>query len=160
METETFAHGPETRWRFVADSVMGGVSTGQLAFQQEAGQSHARLTGRVSTANNGGFIQMRMAVTEPLPDGITGVRLVVRGNDQRYFVHLRTTAAIRPTHYYQAGFEAAERWQEVRLPFSAFTASTPLLAPVPVAASLTAIGIVAFGRDHDADIAIRELGFF
>ncbi len=89
---EDFTMQPETRWRFFTDPVMGGVSSGQVVFAQEDGQPFARMTGRVSTANRGGFIQMRLDLASPPPEGTTGVRLVVRGNDQRYFVHLRTAA--------------------------------------------------------------------
>ena len=80
---------PETRWRFFTDGVMGGVSIGQVAFVEEDGQGHARMTGRVSTANRGGFIQMRLDLASPPPAGTSGVRLVVRGNDQRCFVRPR-----------------------------------------------------------------------
>jgi hypothetical protein len=55
-----FTMQPQTRWRFFTDQVMGGVSTGGIAFAQEDGASFARMTGRVSTANRGGFIQMRL----------------------------------------------------------------------------------------------------
>ncbi|TAG11057.1 MAG: NADH ubiquinone oxidoreductase, partial [Rhodobacterales bacterium] len=84
---EDFTVQPETRWRFFADSVMGGVSTGRVRFVEEGGRIHAQMTGTVSTANNGGFIQMRLDLATPPAEGTTGVRLIVRGNDQRYFVH-------------------------------------------------------------------------
>ena len=69
---------------------MGGVSVGKLSFHSETDQSFARMTGLVSTANNGGFIQMQMRMEGPLLAGIQGVRLIACGNDQRYFVHLRS----------------------------------------------------------------------
>ena len=93
---EDFAMQPETRWRFFTDEVMGGVSTGQVVFVEQEGRTHARMTGRVSTANRGGFIQMRLDLASPPPAGTAGVRLIVRGNDQRYFVHLRTSGTILP----------------------------------------------------------------
>jgi len=95
---------PETRWRFFTDQVMGDVSTGGIGFVRgdvstggigfvrDDGSSCARITGRVSTANPGGFIQMRLDLDNPPPEGTTGVRLVPRGNSQRYFLHLRTGA--------------------------------------------------------------------
>ena len=157
---EDFTMQPDTRWRFFTDDVMGGVSTGQVAFVQEDGQPHARMTGRVSTANRGGFVQMRLDLSSPPPTGTTGVRLVVRGNDQRYFVHLRTTGAILPWQYYQAGFDVTGRWSEVRLPFDAFRPSGRLLRTVPQAGSMTSLAVVAYGRDHDADVEVREVGFY
>jgi hypothetical protein len=157
---EDFAMQPETRWRFFTDTVMGGVSTGRVEFIREDGRTHARMTGRVSTANRGGFIQMRMDLDPPPPDGTVGVRLVVRGNGQRYFVHLRTTGTVLPWQYYQAGFEAPRDWVEVRLPLDAFRASGALLRKTPRPGSLTSVAVVAYGRDHDAEIEVREVGFY
>ena len=62
---EDFMMQPETRWRFFTDQVMGGVSTGGVAFAQEDGHAFARMTGHVSTANRGGFIQMRLELGGP-----------------------------------------------------------------------------------------------
>lgn len=160
MMIEDFKVQPETRWKFFADTVMGGVSSGQIRFFTEGDRKHAQMTGRVSIENNGGFIQMRMALPSPPPEGTVGIRLVIRGNDQRYFVHLRTRGTILPWQYYQAGFEATNTWTEVRLPFADFKASGALLLKVPRADSLTSIGIVAFGRNHDADISVREVAFY
>lgn len=151
---------PETRWRFFTDQVMGGVSTGAVVFAHENGTSFARMTGQVSTANRGGFIQMRRDLAGPPPEDTTGVRLIVRGNAQRYFVHLRTGDSPSPRHYYQAGFDVSESWSEVHLPLNAFKASGALLRDVPEATSLISVAVVAYGRDHDARIDVREVGFY
>jgi hypothetical protein len=55
--------------------------------------------------------------------GHAGVRLVVRGNGERYFVHLRTSASVRPWQFHQAGFDTDGGLAEVRLPFEAFRPS-------------------------------------
>lgn len=157
---EDFKMQSETRWRFFTDQVMGGVSTGDVTFAQEDGQAFARMTGSVSTANRGGFIQMRLDLSTPPPEGTTGVRLVVRGNGQRYFVHLRTGGTLLPWQYYQAGFDVTESWSEVRLPFDAFSASGALLRSVPAPGNLTSVAVVAYGRDHDARIDVREVDFY
>jgi len=157
---EDFTMQPETRWRFLTDQVMGGVSTGGVAFALEDGTPYARMTGRVSTANRGGFIQMRLDLASPPPKGTTGVRLVVRGNAQRYFVHLRTGGTLLPWQYYQAGFDVTQSWSEVRLPMDGFTASGALLRNVPRPTSLSSVAIVAYGRDHDAQIDVREVSFY
>jgi hypothetical protein len=157
---EDFAMQPETRWRFFTDGVMGGVSTGRVVFTEEDGLPHARMTGRVSTENRGGFIQMRMDLAVRPSEGTTGVRLVMRGNDQRYFVHLRTTGTVLPWQFYQAGFDATGRWTEVRLPFETFRASGALLRTTPRPESLTSLAIAAYGRDHEAEVEIREVGFY
>lgn len=157
---EDFTMQPQARWRFFTDGVMGGVSSGQLIFMQNGDRPHARMTGRVSTANRGGFIQMRLDLSSPPPKGSTGVRLVVRGNGQRYFVHLRTTGTILPWQYYQAGFQVTRGWTEVRLPLDAFVASGVLLRTEIQPHSLTSVAVVAYGRDHEAEIDVREVGFY
>jgi hypothetical protein len=157
---EDFTMQPETRWRFFTDQVMGGVSTGAVTFVQEGGIPHARMTGRVSTANRGGFIQMRLDLPSAPPDAAQGVRLMVRGNDQRYFVHLRTGGTLLPWQYYQAGFDVTQGWREIRLPFSDFAASGGLLRAQPRPGSLKSVAIVAYGRDHDALIEVRDVGFY
>lgn len=160
MLIEDFTMQPETRWRFFADTVMGGISTGQMTFVTEEGRNHALMTGRVSTENNGGFIQIRLDLQTAPPKDAVGVRLVVRGNDTRYFVHLRTSGTLLPWQYYQAGFDVSRDWSEVKLPFASFKASGRLLRSIPDPQSLESIGIVAFGRNHDAEIAVREVGFY
>jgi len=157
---ENFESQPETRWQFIADTVMGGVSTGQVDFVQGEGDAYAHMTGRVSTQNNGGFIQCRMELPAPLPKKAVGLRLDVRGNDQRYFVHVRTSGTLLPWQYYQAGFEATQEWSEVRLPFTDFKASGRLLRTIPRPETLKSIGIVAFGRDHQAEIDVREVSYY
>ena len=155
-----FTMHPETRWRFFTDQVMGGVSTGDVTFTQEDGMAFARMTGHVSTANRGGFIQMRLDLPNPPPGGTTDLRVIVRGNAQRYFVHLRTVGTLLPWQYYQAGFDVTESWSEVRLPLDAFKASGALLRDVPEATSLTSVAVVAYGRDQYAQIDVREVGFY
>ena len=157
---EDFTMQPESRWRFFTDGVMGGISTGRVEFIREGGQTHARMSGRVSTENRGGFIQMQLELPDAAPPGTTGVRAMVRGNGQRYFIHLRTTGTLLPWQYYQAGFDAGPTWQEVRLPFSAFAPSGALLRSLPRAQSLTSVAVVAYGRDHEARVEVREIGFY
>lgn len=157
---DDFKSQPEKRWRFIADTVMGGNSTGNVSFLTENKDTYARMTGNVSTQNNGGFIQFRMKLPSPLPKSVVGLRLVVRGNDQKYFMHLRTTGTFLPWQYYQAGFEVSRYWSEVRLPFEAFKASGNFLRAVPQPEGLKSVGIVAFGRDHEAEIEVREVGYY
>lgn len=61
---DTFDMNPQSRWEYLADTVMGGVSTGQVSFETENGSRFARLTGNVSTERRGGFIQFRTELTE------------------------------------------------------------------------------------------------
>ncbi len=157
---DDFGNGAAGRWRFFADTVMGGVSTGKVEFLSEKGVSFARMSGAVSTANNGGFIQFRTDLAGRVPEGATGVWLVARGNGERYFVHLRTAAMLLPWQYYQAGFSTGPGWREVRLPFSSFKPSGRGLEASPEPRSLRSMGIVAYGRDHEARVDVRQAGFY
>ena len=157
---DSFENRPDARWDYIADSVMGGVSTGSVRFPTEQGMAFARLAGTVSTENRGGFIQFRRALDTPLPAGTKGVRLQVRGNGERYFVHLRTRGTWLPWQYYQAGFETTADWTEIRLPLTAFEPSGRLLKETPAASAVTSVGIVAYGRDHEAQVDVRAIGFY
>ena len=156
---DDFRSNPDGQWRYFADTVMGGVSSGQASFTADE-DGYAQLSGNVSTVNNGGFIQIRKKLASSAPKGAKGIRLVARGNSQRYFVHLRTRGTILPWQYYQAGFDVKENWQEFRLPLSSFVRSGRPLARTPSALSLRSVAIVAFGRDHNADVQVKEIGFY
>ena len=144
---------PERAWRFFTDQVMGGVSQGGA----ETAGGAIRLTGTVSTANRGGFIQVRTELATPLSAGAEAILLEARGNGERYFVHLRTRGTRLPWQYYQAGFETGPDWREVRLPFDAFAASGRLLRATPRPETVTSIALVAYGRDHVAELEVRRL---
>ena len=51
---DDFKNKPEDRWEFIADTVMGGISSGQLFFSIDDNANFARMVGKVSTENNGG----------------------------------------------------------------------------------------------------------
>jgi len=157
---DDFSNNPSQRWRFFADTVMGGVSSGKVEFRQEDGVAFARMTGIVSTANNGGFIQFRSELGSPPPPGTKGVRLVVRGNGERYFVHLRTSFTVLPWQYYQAPFPTTGAWREVRLPLDAFKPSGRMLPGTIAPARIKSAGIVAYGREHEVLVEVREIGFY
>ena len=49
----------DARWAYLADTVMGGISVGKAEVTSSGSETGIRLSGRVSTENNGGFIQIR-----------------------------------------------------------------------------------------------------
>lgn len=150
----------QSRWTYFSDQVMGGVSEGRVAFEQIDNQSVLCLTGMVSTANRGGFIQVRTNLDAPLPASAQGVILNVRGNNQTYFVHLRTKWTILPWQFYQASFEASDTWEEVRIPFDDFAPHGRLLVTTFDVGVVRSLAIAAFGRDHSADLTVRTVGFY
>lgn len=145
-------------WRVITDQVMGGVSEGRAVLREEGEKTYLELTGTVSTANNGGFVQARYDLPQSLPGDAQALQLRVKGNGQRYYVHLKERGASRPWHYYQAAFEAGAEWRIVTLPFTAFRPSRDGLAPQIAPADVASIALVAYGRDHEARVAVDRIG--
>jgi len=60
MIIDNLENSKNRNWVYFTDTVMGGVSQGKLAFMNENGENFYRMTGNVSTENNGGFIQLQL----------------------------------------------------------------------------------------------------
>ncbi len=151
-----------TDWRFVADTVMGGVSSGSIARAEIAGQVALHLRGQVSVENNGGFIQAALPLAGPgkTKDAsqAAGIELTVLGNRQTYSIHLRTSVLDRPWQSYRAEFRAEPTWNTLRLPFSRFT---PYRTDHQLdLRKLVRLGLVAIGREFQADLAVSKLSFY
>lgn len=151
-----------TSWRFFSDTVMGGVSNGASAREVVDGRRCLRLTGRVSLENNGGFIQVALPLhpsDKPVDAGAyKGIRLLVRGNGERYYVHLRSRSTWLPWQYYAAPFETTGSWEVVDVPFAAFEPAS-LRAPLDTK-GLKRVAIVAAKRAFDADVAIARVELY
>lgn len=153
------AAGPG-RWRFVGDTVMGGVSRGTLALETVAGRAAVHLTGSVSTANSGGFVQAALNLTDPDGRCLDGsdaeaLEITVYGNGESYNVHLRTPDVVRPWQSYRASFVARPQWQQCRLPLGGFE---PHRIDTPFDMSrICRLGVVAIGRDFEADVAVASI---
>jgi hypothetical protein len=151
-----------THWRGVSDTVMGGISQVAITRDTIAGRRCLRLQGNVRLENNGGFVQAALDLAAQgktfNASGYTGIRLVSRGNNERYSVHLRTPDNDRPWQSYRAHFKAGARWEKIDLPFASFT---PYRLQTPLDSTrLKRIGLVAIGRAFRADLAIAELSFY
>ena len=149
-------------WEFVADTVMGGVSSGHIKTLTIKGRMATRLTGDVSLENNGGFVQMAFDINDDCStfnaSGFDGVEIDVLGNDESYDLRLRTSELTRPWQSYRASFTAVPEWREIRLPFGALEPHR-LNTPLDVK-RLRRIGLVAIGRAFFADLAVSELGLY
>lgn len=148
-------------WEYVADTVMGGVSTGRIIPFRDAGEPAMRLTGNVSLENNGGFIQMASDLSDPGQvfdaSGYTALSFDARGNGESYAISLRTSDLQRPWQSYRAVFTATEQWQKINLPFDAFS---PNNTEIPLnTRRLRRIGIIAVGRAFEADVAVKSICF-
>lgn len=150
-----------SEWRLVSDRVMGGLSSGELEPVRFMDRECLRLRGSVTTANNGGFVQMALdlAAGKGLDaSAYNGVLLEVAGNGERYNIHLRTSDLWLPWQSYRATFEAAPEWQQIRVPFDAFEAyrtSSGFRRD-----RLVRIGLVAIGRDFNADLCVARVALY
>ncbi len=147
---------PAQAWYAVSDRVMGGVSREAAGLEQVGDRMAMRLTGFVSSANNGGFIMLGC----PLPAGLgaaewTGLRLTVRGAGDGYRVTLRTADTRRPWEHYAQPLPVATDWRTVDLPFAGFQPNRAL--PPMDLEGLTRIGLVAGGKDAPADLAVARV---
>ena len=148
------------QWVYLTDRVMGGISEGTAQFEDQGIDQVIRLSGEVSTANNGGFIQVRSPVLWEAAKGKTGIRLTVKGNGDQYFLHIRSTDTHLPWHYYQHSFQASGAWSEISLPFEDFEKSSSLLRATLGQSKIKTIGIVAYGKDYSADVSVKRLEFY
>jgi hypothetical protein len=149
-------------WEGTSDRVMGGISRESVSFEEEDGRRWLRLTGQVRLENQGGFIQMGVDLAsggEPVDlRAYAGVRLVVRGNGERYGCHLRTTDCLRPWQSYRQEFVAPPVSISLALPFRDFVAHR--VATTFNAAKVRRLGLVAIGRAFAADLAVAEVAFY
>jgi len=151
----------DTSWRLITDAVMGGVSSGTLKKDKIQDKPCLRLRGDISLQNNGGFIQAALDI-EDTPaanaSAYDGIMLEVSGNNEEYNLHLRSKDVWLPWQSYRAPFVAPDKWQTIKLPFSAFGAYR-IRKPLDPA-HLKRIGIVAIGREFAADLCIGYLALY
>ena len=146
-------------WEFISDNVMGGVSTGGVIFKPENQTHTALLSGYVSTDNKGGFIQIRRHIRKVDLNEANFIGIVAKGNNQKYYIHLRTSGMIFPWQYYQTHFVVGEKFENFEIPISKFKRSGFLLPEKIKPENITTFAIVAFGRNHDAELYVREISF-
>jgi hypothetical protein len=148
-------------WRMVSDTVMGGVSQGQVSLSVVEGLNCIRLQGNVSLDNNGGFIQASLDLgTNEFLDASSyvGIEIAIFGNNEIYNLHLRTIDTRIVWQSYRASFQAVPSWQTLRLPFAELI---PHRIDVPLNLSaLKRIGFVAIGREIVADLSIASVKLY
>ncbi len=149
-------------WQYISDQTMGGISNGQAFLDKEDEMVFARLTGNVSTANNGGFIQIRtnfsfVDLINTNKD-LKGVLLNTRGNGETYHIFIRTSEDRSYRDFYSATFTANDNWEIVDLPFSKF--KHRYLNKSLDGNDIRTFGIVAYGRDFYSDVSVSEIIFY
>ena len=146
-------------WLPFSDQVMGGISEINFSERKEEEISFYHMEGKVSTENNGGFIQFRAGVViDEIP--YEGLRIMTRGNGEEYFIHVRTPKTRLPWNYYAASFNTTNDWQYIEIPFASFKKSGFILPQKFKASDIKSIGIVAFGKNFYADIDLASIELY
>lgn len=91
-------------WKLITDQVMGGISTGEVKFINRKKNSYVNLKGNVSTKNRGGFIQIRSDLRNVNLEEAKYIHIEAKGNNQNYFLHIRTKGTFLPWQYYSMNF--------------------------------------------------------
>ena len=153
----------DTRWEGFTDRVMGGRSDMSSGIVQTTDGPALHMTGQVTTENNGGFIQVRLPLSESgLFDAsqYRGVALTVRGRGDNYYVHLRTRRTRMPWAHYAQKLPVTEAWQRVELPFDAFEGELTVGRRPVDTDRLRSVAVVAAKADFRADIQVRDIAFY
>ena len=149
------------RWLLVTDSVMGGISRGEMTVDEVEGEACVRMRGHECTANNGGFVQISADLSifgSRVYDRHTGLLLSVRGNGEVYNAQLKTSELSFPWQSYRHPFTAPGRWSQVRLPFAEFE---PHRTEVPMnLRTLSKLGIVGIGREFTVEVCVGKLRLY
>ena len=154
--------------------VMGGVSIGKLLRANIGGRQCNVMTGKVSTYNGGGFIQMATELSKDPAQTLTvdasewdGVELDVyyEGEEEKenFNVHIRNPACERRFgSSYRATFEVHPGpWQTVRLPFSEFLGHGPGAEETAFETSkLRRLSIVSIGKPMEVYLGIGKVAFY
>ena len=149
----------KNNWEFVSDQVMGGLSTGKLDLIKDENEKFLRLSGDVSTKNNGGFIQFRSNFQSDNRE-YEGIRIKVKGHPSEYFIHVRTHFLLLPWQYYSGKFFVTDEWTEIRVFFKDFDKSNFYQPSSFNSSEIKSIGFVAFGKDFSAQLDLIEAELF
>ncbi len=149
-------------WRFVKDQVMGGKSDGYMLLKESTIQDFDFISakGNVST-DGGGFLMFRKEINADNINDFSKIKFKARGNNEKYFIHIKTKGSIFPWVRYLAEFEVIEKWQDFEIEFTEFirySNKSPKkrnLNPKKI----KLIGVEASGRDFDMDIDIASMSF-
>ena len=150
-------------WQYLSDQTMGGISNGEAALEQDGEMFFARLTGNVSTKNNGGFIQLRSTFSfnnfQKNEKKLRGVRINVRGNGEIYYIFIRTDETQSYSDFYLAPFRTNSNWKIIDLPFNKFKHRF-LNDSILEDQNIITFAIVAYGRDFISDISVSKIIFY
>ncbi len=147
-------------WVLITDQVMGGLSFGSYSFGKENNDFYMRMEGNVTTENNGGFIQVRREIDNTSPLIKEGITFEARGNNNDYFIHIRTKYTLLPWQYYQAKFTVKRDWGKVRVDLKDFNKSGLILPNLIKPSTIKSLAIVAYGKKYKARVDVKKISFY
>ena len=148
-----FSRGGVDDWYVQNDTVMGGVSSSSVEFEQGS----LYFSGNLSLDNNGGFVSVRGPIMDPgsVVEG-NALSIDAQGDGRTYLVQILT-----PTDSYVARFVPTDG--PVVVSFADFTATGWRLDPMPAVAPLDAasIGQIAIylldGQVGEFELRVRSI---
>ncbi len=151
----------DQKWSFITDRVMGGLSEGKVSIDKIENKSCYRMTGDVTTENNGGFIQIRASISPNIHiNKFKGIYIKVFGNNKKYNLFIRTGLTLAPWQYYSKSFFSPNEWIEIKAPFAEFKKSNFYQPKKLANQKIKSIGLVAAFDDFKSDICLSEIGFY
>jgi hypothetical protein len=102
-------------WYVVNDGVMGGLSKGKIAMNQEG---NAVFQGYVTTENNGGFTSVRHSFSKKDVSRFKAVKLRLKGDGKTY--QFRMKADEDQSYSYVQEFKTTGDWETITIPFNSF----------------------------------------
>ncbi len=159
LEKKKNSENFQKEWEFISDQVMGGLSSGKIDLIDFGEANFIRLSGNVSTENNGGFIQYRSDYNFE-ENGFRGIKIKAKGIPSEYYIHIRTNFLFLPWQYYSGKFSVTENWKYIEILFDDFSKSNFYQPSEFDSSQIKSIGFVAFGKDFDAQLDIIEAELF
>ena len=149
-------------WRFIKDQVMGGKSDGSMLLKEFTNQNFDFISakGNVST-DGGGFLMFRKEINANNLSNFSKVKFKARGNNEKYFIHIKTKGSIFPWVRYLGEFEVTDEWQDFEIEFTEFirySNKTPKKGNLNPK-KIKLIGVEASGREFDMEIDIASMSF-
>ena len=149
--------GHEITWGVQDDTVMGGVSQGQVELNE---RGHARFYGHVSLENDGGFSSILYTLPQPVDvQGRSKFVVRVKGDGKNYTLRVKTNPD--NNFYYQASFPTNGDWQLIDVAFDTMEAvhhGEPVDVPNFDGGTVTKVQfLIGNGREEDFEVLIDRI---
>lgn len=111
---ESSKNNKKQDWQVVDDGVMGGLSKGTFEIDENG---LGKFSGKVSTANNGGFSSVRHPLKQRKVSDYKKIRLKIKGDGKVYQCRIKHQSF--DNHAYVFLFQTNGEWQTIDIPLAA-----------------------------------------